>query len=595
MISHKRFSGHVVWMATLLLIVAASTENRAESQSLPNRPVAVPPNNVAGVQGEAAPARGDGQPSPGTEPEPARPSKVLLLPTLAKPGVRNRYADRLDAAMQTARRSRPPDGATETIELPREVVRNCDQDLACLTQAGRSMGATRAVRATLDRDGDDFLVTTSMHDLKTGAVVASQPKSVSHYRLRSQGAAMFDEVMRQADRPRKRASPAREGNAADSPYDQPTEPVDSAPEPDEFEGSQATQPSTGEGNPAGVDQPEEATAERDPAVGADGLPIEGTQTGDAYADKREKTGGKASILDGPQRKKRQSWTASFEERRELFTRRAQKDQGGRERLILMAWFLGLGVVSFGIGFGAAQLLPAVGRVARQGFRFSSGMGAKEEALTYALLRQCCKQVTPGVIMSTEFESLRHFTFAILDGHSLAIDVSDYQEGDKLAFRKGASLCAQFVHQDRACVCMLEVQAARKHGKRLRVVLGVAGRLADIELPQTFHVPVDGDSPLRAQLSFSRDGKEFRWLSRVAQIGALGLCAALDDEAPKLEEGQVLDASVRLLELRADVRAKVTAVQDSVVALQILPEEGEHDPPAAYQAVAKQASAAWVAA
>lgn len=511
------------------------------------------------------------------------PARVLLLPAQGEDGVRERHVERLQDALDTAQEARGKDDES-MLTLPRRALRKCRDDMTCLSSEGRRIGAQRSLETRLGDDGDQFHITTTVRDLGTGEVLKQTPHKVSRYRLRSLGEGIMEQAFKEAGRPKAELVGEPQPRARGAGDD------DDADDGARGQPVHSSAPGYRDAPTTLKDAMERAERDRLPP-GAEGGPLPGTEAGEALAAKRaarERNPDSFKGLpesDGP--------ASTWSQRHEHLKALAQSKQG-REQAILIGIYMLLAMVSFGIGFGGMSVIPAFGRAARRRFSSERTLSVKETAQNLALLRSCCKQLTPGIIMSTEFETTRHFHFALLDGKTVSINVTDYEKADKSAFRPGAMLCAQFSHDDRACICMMVVRKARMTRGFMRVTLEVPEQLADIVLPRRFHIPVPDAMGLLAQVALNEGKEKLSFMTRVAEISSDGLLLKVDSDTPKLPTSCTLDVSLRSTEDRADVKAKFEGLEDRKLVLTVLPELGGQRPNHAFGALFKKIEVAWVA-
>lgn len=500
---------------------------------------------------------------------------VLVLPASGGRDVPRRQLKRLQAVLDAATDDRRGGGPTA---LSPRTVRQCEGDEACLLRAGRKTGAGRIVLSRLEQRGESMHASTTIVDPNTGGVLWRKAAPVpSRYRLRGVVEDLFDSALSEAKKgvpSETGAHTARDANGRDD-----------VTASTAAEGRQVS--SSAPGYAAQAQRPEGDWA------GDDGAPpLPGTQTGDAFEAKKAARDRSPTSFSGPVGagpKKDLDWRGKLASMRSAAQ---HDDKGGRG--LLMGVYMALATLSFLMGIAAISLLHAVGRVAKSTIASTDPLGAKKQAENQALLRSCCKQLTPGIIMSTEFETVRHFHFALLDGKELSIHVTDYQDSDESAFRPGAMVCAQFSHERRACVAMMLVKRARHVRGQMRVQLHMPEHMADIVLPRHFHVPVPERMGLIGQVVLEEGEKRLSFVSRVSDMSSETLCLKVDADTPELPLSCTVQVSLRLPDGRADIAAKYEGLEGGKVMLRVLPELAGRKPSLAYKELFKRIEAAWVA-
>lgn len=496
---------------------------------------------------------------------------VILLPAQGGQGVPRRQLARLqnviDAATESPRRGAPQ-------ALSRRVVRRCQTDRPCLLRASEQAGARRVVESRLSRSQGLMQASMSVVDPHTGLILSESTEPMaSKYRLRGIVEGLLEGTLAGIDAELGASDPGRtradSGRGASSSASGPI-PASSAP-------GYANVPVRPEGHWRGDD-------------GAPPLP--GTATGEAYAAKRAaRDRSPQSFADANETPD----TMTLDWRRQLAEVRsaARRDDAGGRR-ILFGLYLGLAAAAFVLGVLTMTLLPAVLRVVRDALGLDTGRAGKRAAENQALLRGCCKQLTPGIIMSTEFETVRQFHFADLSGETLTIQVTDYQNADESAFRPGAMVCAQFSHGRRACVALMVIKRAQQVRGRMRVQLRLPDHLADIVLPRHFHVPVPDRIELLGEVTLERSGEDVTFVARVADMSAETLSLKVDANTPELPLSSALRVSLRYDGGCADIATKYEGMEAGKLTLRVLPSPVPTGSQLSYSELFAQIEAAWVA-
>lgn len=521
----------------------------------------------------------------------------LPLPLQAAAEVKERYVRRLEAALADLERADQRGKVNRDFRWPQSKDQGpCATRPSCLQEVAQKVSAPRLLAWVLEADGYDFVLRVVRWHATTPDRISEQRFPIRHHALAREGRRIVEEQLLAP--PKEEAASARvqeekspQVSAASASTDKPKpveeadeSPLDSSGAEAEAKPAASSEQSQRPGKPLTLHQ----VAAR---MGAGRVP------GGAAEDEEEKGGGlfAGARSEGSSEKKKKTkedWEAYWAKRKAAYAASAEEEPSERRARQVGILLMGLvGLASASVGFFFGHQLNF--RIRRRKVSFEAKVGAKEAAMTMATLRDCARQLTPGVLMSPEFETSKRFCFSLVDGNQISLDVMQLSEDERAAFRVGMQLCAQFVHKEGTAMCMMSVLRVQKMSpSRLRLVLSAPERLAQVTRPKGFKIPVDRSTPLLARALRSSEKGTDQWQALVSVVSDSTLEMTLDEDAFTMAEGDRIDLKLRMDDIQADVVGQVVQLSSESVHFELEDKHGGH-PPREYQNLVRKLEGQWL--
>ena len=529
-------------------------------------------------------------------------SKIAVLPVQGAGNVAARYIKRLQDSLPPATElDMAAQRALAALPARPPSVVPCVREDACLAQVGRELFSLRMVGMTIEANERDFVVVTHVVDVPSGRTVAQLDTPIAHRDLASAGVPLLKDVLAKARLPLAALHTRDEEVSATQPPIQ--EEVAQSEREDE------DQPQPPEPTPA----PEPATVAT-PTTPTPPNPYAGATAKVVQLSAEDLNGRLAEAQDVPyangpmaprpsavgllaegtgelERPDRAKNSKAFKDRLvAAYTSDDFAERNKRRQELLLASLVGL--FFFSVTFATAYLY---GRTRKTRLVSVDGdVSPKEAAATTTILRACARNITPGILLSPEFETCKRFSFALLQGKQVSLDVMDVADADRAALRVGQQLCAQFVHEASPVICMMTiVRTQRLSPRRLRITCGVPPRLAQLSLPNDFPIPVDKRVPLLVQVVQQEEKRTLTWQANAASISHGTLQVSVDEDALTLAQGDHVAIALRLDKDRAELNGEVSALDDDHITFTLADKHGG-TPPREYQSMLRKLEGHWLA-